>query len=73
MPRYLATRFEMDGEYGETVFAPSWEAAEKVCNANDWRLDGEVGAVIPASDNFGEEEAQAMVDALNESADSVKH
>ncbi len=45
--RFLATRFEEDGEYMETFEADSMESAEEICKANGWLLDGELGATIP--------------------------
>lgn len=40
--KYLATRYEADGEYGEEFEAASMAEAEERCRANGWLLDGEL-------------------------------
>lgn len=70
--RFLATEFRADGEYGVTVHASNWAEADRICIENGWRLDGEIGAVIPATDTFGQKQADEMVEAANESNRMVK-
>jgi hypothetical protein len=70
--KFLATEFRADGEYGKYIYADDWDAAQAVCEQHGWRLDGEIGAIIPASDTFGQKQADEMIGAANEANRAVK-
>jgi hypothetical protein len=70
--KFLATEFRPDGEYGVTVHAANWADADRICIENGWRLDGEIGAIVPATDTFGQKQADEMIDAANEAKQAVK-
>lgn len=63
--KFLATRFELEGEFAEALDAASWEEAEKICVENDWRLDGVHRFTISDAD-MTEEKAYEIIGALNE-------
>lgn len=68
--KYAATRFEEDGMYAETFEARDWREAEAICQARGWRLDGDNCQEINVS---SVEEANAIIDALNERDNSKTH
>ena len=40
--KFIATRYEMEGEFSEVFEADSEAHAEVICIANGWLLDGEL-------------------------------
>ena len=70
MMKYAATRFEPDGLYAETFKADNWQQAEAICKKNGWRLDGDNCRTINVHSN---EEADEVIDALNERDISLSH
>ncbi len=64
--RFVATRFERDAEYGEEFEAPSWTEAERICEENAWRLDGELKHTLTG---ITDEDANEIIAALNERDD----
>lgn len=61
---FLATRTEPDGDYGESIFADSEEAAKLICEENGWTYDGELYIVFSAEDTSAEE-MDALIAHLN--------
>lgn len=70
--KFLATEFRREGEFSVELEAADWAEAEARCEREGWRLDGELTAVIPASDSFGQAEADALVQAMNEAEGATK-
>lgn len=64
MERFLATRVEHDGEYGEVFFADDIKHAKEVCEKMGWFLDGELMMTIPCSE-MTIEEADALIEQEN--------
>lgn len=71
--KFLATEYRSDGAYSVHVYADSWEGAEAICEENGWTLDGEIFAEIPASEAFGEKEANELIATLTERDESTNH
>jgi hypothetical protein len=59
--KFLAAEFRDDGEYCVTLEAANWAAAEKVCDANGWKLKGRYAGSVDAGAGFGEAEADALI------------
>lgn len=70
--KFLATEFRPDGEYAVHIDASNWAEADRICAESGWRLDGEIGAIIPASDTFGRTEADQILADLETSNRTVK-
>ena len=47
--KFVATRHEPDGKYGETLDASDWAEAERICAEKGWDLDGQLVQTIPAN------------------------
>jgi hypothetical protein len=70
--RWIATRFEPDGEYVEEFQAPGVPEAQAHCAERGWRLDGRIGMSGQCSE-ADIPELQAITDALNKRAGTVSH
>lgn len=57
--KFVATRHEPDGHYGETIDAKDWADAERICAEKGWNLDGQLVQTIPF-----EQTSIAEMDAL---------
>lgn len=71
--KFVATEIRPDGKpYGVTVEASSWDEARSICEREGWTLDGELMAVIPATETFGHKEADEMVAAMADAETATK-
>lgn len=72
MKKFVATELRTDGEYGVQFEAKDWTAAEIHCEREGLTLLGEVAANIPLTNEFGPDEADALVDIMNQAEQSTK-
>lgn len=64
---YLAEEQRTDGVYRVAVWAIDWAEAQHICDDNGWELKGKVEFTIPATDDFGKEQAESLIADLNAS------
>lgn len=62
MLKFLATRVEHDGEYGEVFFANDTAHAQSVCEKMGWFYDGQI---MHSVSGMTIEEADALIEQEN--------
>lgn len=70
--KFIADETRADGIYSVHFEAEDWIAAEAHCVFEGITLLGELGAVIPASEGFGIEQANELLEAMNQSQNETK-
>lgn len=66
------TEIRSDGVYGRAIKADTREEAMAIADEEGWTLEGEIAAVIPA-DQISSEQADEIINAMNERGDSQTH
>jgi hypothetical protein len=66
MTKYCGTELRSDAHrYAIEFEAADWDEAEAICARNGWTLDGELHMTIKVGPQFGEREADEIIDRLN--------